>query len=71
MKCDFLSVLVVAIRLGFIICSLPDENKSPTPFCDEDWTDGNSVGLGHLWIERFTTCNYEELSGIVVKGTHT
>ena len=60
MKCDFLSVLVVAIRLGFIICSLPDENKPPTPFCDEDWTDGNSVGLGYLWIERFTTCNYEE-----------
>ena len=58
MKCDFLTVLVVAITLGFK--SFSDETKSPMPFCEEDWTDGNSVGLGYLWIERFTTCNYEE-----------
>ena len=59
-KFDLLSTLVVALILDFLRCGFSDENKSPTPFCDEDWTDGNSVGLGYLWIERFTTCNYEE-----------
>ena len=58
MKCDFLTVLVVAITLGFK--SFSDETKSPMPFCEEIWTDGNSAGLGYLWMERFTTCNYEE-----------